>query len=484
LFFLDDDMKADPAMLAEHQSSHREGADLVLGHIPLDPSSPPTAIALATARWAERRRDRLSKPGADIPLRDLLTGQLSLARATFERLGGFDASFTRNGAFGGEDLDFGYRARRAGLRIVFNPAAVSYQYYDIDARTYTRRSREAGRSFQELSFKHPEATAELEPRAQFATWRSRIALGALAISSPSVSWPVREVAIRLVSRSRPGLRSNRFFFAVQTMERMRGARQARRRAGSPLAIVLAYHALTELGADRILAEYGTPPERLAAQLDTLLRYGFRFIDHDSLIAALDGQRELPTRAVLVTFDDAYADLLSAGAPALAERGIPAVAFAVTDQIGGTNEWDHWLGATTLPLLDERGLRQIAAGGIAVGSHAATHRPLPRLTPAEVDEELRGSATALHAAGLPAPTVLSYPHGEWSQDVAAAVRKAGYRAAFTVTPGVVRRSANRYALPRIEVFASDTPKRLVLKLATARWPPRWRHLLLRMLRVKQ
>ena len=75
---------------------------------------------------------------------------------------------------------------------------------------------------------------------------------------------------------------------------------------------------------------------------------------------------------------------------------------------------------------------------------------------------------------------AFPHGEWTPQVAEAVRQAGYEAAFTVTAGVVEWGENRYALPRVEVYASDTPLTLRLKLASAGWPyPLRRRLLQRL-----
>src|SRR6266487_2852993 len=47
LLFLDDDMEAHPRLLAEHDRSHREGADVVLGHIPVHHESPPSFLAAA-----------------------------------------------------------------------------------------------------------------------------------------------------------------------------------------------------------------------------------------------------------------------------------------------------------------------------------------------------------------------------------------------------------------------------------------------------
>jgi len=227
LLFLDDDMRPDPALLAEHDRSHREGAQLVIGHLPLDPESPPTAVAAAVGRWAERRRARLSTTDGQVPVHDLITGQMSVAREAFQRLGGFDVAFTRGGLVPGADRDFGYRARRDGLSVVFNPAAISSQHYEVDAVDYTRRSRDSARGDRILAARYPEIADELwEP--QFDTRPAKLVLGTLAALPRPLSSPVRFVAVRLFSRPEPGRWSNRFFFAVQTMERRRGAREERR----------------------------------------------------------------------------------------------------------------------------------------------------------------------------------------------------------------------------------------------------------------
>ncbi len=242
--------------------------------------------------------------------------------------------------------------------------------------------------------------------------------------------------------------------------------------------ILAYHAIADLGDDPRLAEYGVPPRLFEEQLDALIGSGWRFVGLDAVLAALSGEEELPRRALLLTFDDAYADLLEVACPIMAERGLPGVVFAVAGQLGGTNEWDHRIRARPLDLLDADGLRAVEAGGIEVGSHTVNHRPLPKVPEAELKEEIAGSADVLERAGLPRPRVFSYPYGEWSPSIAAACA-AGYEASFTVEPGVVTDGADLHALPRIEVFASDTPRRLRRKLLTAGWPAPLRKGLLRL-----
>ena len=233
--------------------------------------------------------------------------------------------------------------------------------------------------------------------------------------------------------------------------------------------ILAYHAVADLRADPVLAEYGVPPALFAAQLDALIEHGSTFVDLDTVLAALDGGEPLPRRAVLLTFDDAYTDLLETACPLLQARGIPALTFAVADRVGATNLWDQPQGAAALELLDAGGLREVAEQSIEVGSHTATHRSLRSVDSGELEGELDGSATTLEGLGLPRPRAFSYPYGGAGERLAAAVQQAGYEIAFTTAWGDPGRAASRYLIPRIEVHASDTPFKLRLKLAAAGWP---------------
>jgi peptidoglycan/xylan/chitin deacetylase (PgdA/CDA1 family) len=232
--------------------------------------------------------------------------------------------------------------------------------------------------------------------------------------------------------------------------------------------ILAYHAVADLVGDPVLAEYGVAPALFAAQLDDLIDRGWEFVDLDAVLGALDRDEQLSRRALLLTFDDAYVDLLEVACPLLQERGIPAVAFAVADRVGASNTWDQPKGAAVLPLLDAEGLRALPERGVEVGSHTATHRSLRSLEASDLGGEIAGSASTLESLGLPRPRALSYPYGGVSDASADAVREAGYEIAFTTAWGEPR-GADRHRVPRIEVHASDTPRKLRLKLAASGWP---------------
>src|SRR5262249_13272117 len=215
----------------------------------------------------------------------------------------------------------------------------------------------------------------------------------------------------------PGPLSRRLFFAIQTMERRRGAREEVQVLRAPIAVVLAYRSTPD-------------PNVLAQQLDQLRDDGWGFVELDRFLDAVASGAPLPPRSILVTFDDA-----STACTIVSQHRVPAVAFAVAD------------GA------DANGLRRAAELGVAIGSHGATHRPLASVPEDEFRAELEGSADTLESLGLPRPSVFAYPHGQWTPAIAAAVEGAGYRAAFTLGGDGVRRLPDRYALPRIDALAA-------------------------------
>jgi peptidoglycan/xylan/chitin deacetylase (PgdA/CDA1 family) len=88
---------------------------------------------------------------------------------------------------------------------------------------------------------------------------------------------------------------------------------------------------------------------------------------------------------------------------------------------------------------------------------------------ELELETTGAAERIAETGVPRPRAFSYPYGRWSPEVAAAVREAGYEIAFTTAWGDPKPGGDLYTVPRVEVHASDSPRKLRLKLALAGWP---------------
>jgi peptidoglycan/xylan/chitin deacetylase (PgdA/CDA1 family) len=100
------------------------------------------------------------------------------------------------------------------------------------------------------------------------------------------------------------------------------------------------------------------------------------------------------------------------------------------------------------------LREMHRAGMEVGSHGVTHRMLAKLSPRDLEQELRGSKQALDRELGASTCVLAYPVGgsdAFNDRVARAAREAGYRMACSYISGTnpsVHES--RYALQRLPV----------------------------------
>jgi peptidoglycan/xylan/chitin deacetylase (PgdA/CDA1 family) len=98
---------------------------------------------------------------------------------------------------------------------------------------------------------------------------------------------------------------------------------------APKAIILMYHRVTQVGADPW--GLGVTPSHFAEQLAVLQKDG-QPMRLPELVQAL-WARKIPRRAVVVTFDDGYADNLYNVKPLLDQYNIPATMFLSSGYIG-------------------------------------------------------------------------------------------------------------------------------------------------------
>lgn len=89
--------------------------------------------------------------------------------------------------------------------------------------------------------------------------------------------------------------------------------------------VLCYHDVGTPG--------GHPAELFEAHLAALVRDGWRTLTCAELLAVLQGQRPVPERSLLLTFDDGHASMWTEVAPRLRRLGLHGVFFVLTDFLG-------------------------------------------------------------------------------------------------------------------------------------------------------
>jgi peptidoglycan/xylan/chitin deacetylase (PgdA/CDA1 family) len=277
---------------------------------------------------------------------------------------------------------------------------------------------------------------------------------------------LRWLVLALIEGGAKSEAAARLFFEIRSMQYWLGVKEAGGMPRPRPLRVLAYHAIRDLADAPVVKSYAVPPELFGRHLNLLRRAGFSFVSADEFLHFLYEGGGLPRRPLLLTFDDGYEELLDVVLPMLKERAIPAVVFAVSGFVGGTNAWDEAIGAPRLRLLDANGLRELARAGVEIGAHSRTHRPLTRVSEEELSGEVAGSVSDLEAGGLRRPRMFAYPEGEYDLKAREATKRAGLKAAFTVRAGRVRPGLSPYEIPRIEIMREDRGLGFLWKVITA------------------
>lgn len=162
-------------------------------------------------------------------------------------------------------------------------------------------------------------------------------------------------------------------------------------------------------------------------------------------------------------------LLPGALPAQLSLADAAARRHATDQLGAAmrqrptaelpavlDELARRLGVADRPLpgdalMDWAQIRALAQTGFEIGAHSADHLNLAQLDAAELERQVAGAKARIEAeTGRPVLT-FAYPYGgkaHYNAAVMAAVRRAGYRGAYTAIDGVVSGRQDATALPRL------------------------------------
>jgi len=262
--------------------------------------------------------------------------------------------------------------------------------------------------------------------------------------------------------------------------------------------ILAYHRVAELRDTPAVdsRSVSVTPAGFTRQMKHLAR-NYHVISMLQLLNEVENEIPLPKRAVLITFDDAYADFAETAWPILKRLGLPATLFVPTaypDHPEVAFWWDRLYQAfqatakaelrgtpfgplplgnseekrralrmvqnhvPTVPddeamklvdsICDQLGekhvcsgsvltwdqLRQLDREGLTLGSHTRTHPVMTQVRLDRIREEIRASQADLkREIGIALP-IFCYPNGNHNDAVISILRDEAIRLAFTTLSG--------------------------------------------------
>ncbi|MEW1987582.1 polysaccharide deacetylase family protein [Brevibacterium casei] len=219
--------------------------------------------------------------------------------------------------------------------------------------------------------------------------------------------------------------------------------------------VLMYHGVADVDASTDPENLMVPVRAFEHQMTHLLSSGHRILSEAEYLDWLDG-RPLSGKSVLITFDDGYESVLHNAVPILTRLGMPAICYVCPGLLGGQSTW---MGRPSWhELMDADQLTQVVDSGIALGVHGHDHTAMDALGFDELEAHTSAARDLLEErVGLKARS-LAYPYGYHSPTARQAVGSAGFECAFAIYE-----TAGRWALPRVDINAVDTPRTFRLKL---------------------
>jgi len=200
--------------------------------------------------------------------------------------------------------------------------------------------------------------------------------------------------------------------------------------------ILVYHSIS--GEPE---EISVSPKNFLDQIIYLKKTGFVFVKLPEVFSWATLNGSLPRKSVALTFDDGYRDFLSEALPILEKYEIPVTIFLSSDMAKAENNFGN-----SIPLLSPSEIQALKENKlVSFGSHGLSHLLLDRLDHGGLKTEI-GVGSGFFA----------YPGGHHNKIVRGAVKTAGYQAAFSISPGLVKQGSDPFFFKRNVITKNMKP----------------------------
>jgi peptidoglycan/xylan/chitin deacetylase (PgdA/CDA1 family) len=209
------------------------------------------------------------------------------------------------------------------------------------------------------------------------------------------------------------------------------------------------------------------PAAFEAQMKELKDSGITVIGMQDLLAWRRGEKNIPPRSAVITFDDGWKSQYEVGWPIMKKFGYPFTMFIYTEGVSGGS-----LGGGQAITWEQ--LADMRDNGIDIQAHSATHQDLreghnimlvaagakrtrTKLTGPEYEQwiqnEVVGSKELLEQRLGIKVNCFAVPFGNYNEHVKEIARNAGYEAMFTVYGQPITYASSLDSLGRYAIEAS-------------------------------
>lgn len=182
--------------------------------------------------------------------------------------------------------------------------------------------------------------------------------------------------------------------------------------------ILCYHQIRDWKAKDSKADkdYIIPPAKFAAQMKMLADSGYHTILPDELISGTP----LPSKPIMLTFDDTNEDQFIVARPELMKYHFKAAYFIITGKIG-THQW----------FMNARQIKQLSDEGNVIGCHTLSHTSFKKLKGTSWNTEIVKPKKQLEEITGKPVDYFAFPFGYWNRAGLPELHALGFKAAFAL-----------------------------------------------------
>jgi peptidoglycan/xylan/chitin deacetylase (PgdA/CDA1 family) len=183
--------------------------------------------------------------------------------------------------------------------------------------------------------------------------------------------------------------------------------------------ILCYHQIRDWRPtdSRTARTYIVPPAAFAVQMKMLADSGYHTVSPDQLYAYLLTGSRLPSKPILLTFDDTDLDQYTIAYPEMKKYGFKGVFFIMTVSLGRP----HYMSREQV--------RQLSDEGHTIGSHTWDHHNVKKYAGNDWITQLDKPTRQLEAITGKTIRYFAYPFGLWNTAAFPELKKRGFVAAF-------------------------------------------------------
>jgi peptidoglycan/xylan/chitin deacetylase (PgdA/CDA1 family) len=209
-------------------------------------------------------------------------------------------------------------------------------------------------------------------------------------------------------------------------------------SGTITCPVLLYHRIADPPLpDSIGARYYISPVDFELQMQDLKDWGYSTIPISLLVEAITRGAPLPSRPVVISFDDGDETVYQNAYPIMQAQGFTGVMYLVGNYLGSQGYMDFGQ------------IQEMTGNGWEIGSHSMTHPHLPAVYD-QINYEAGQSKGFLESEIGASVETFAYPYGEIDGFVVDKVGEYGYLAAVGLGTQYIHSLDTLYYLSRIEV----------------------------------